>query len=116
MSFTFKLVEKANLLDPNKVEYIVELGYQCILLKKAEDGLRYFNNALKLDEANVPALLGTVHCLIFENADKAKEKLNSFQLMNKSASPTKVINKVIYVSLKIIVNLNLVFLNSIWFT
>ena len=78
------------MLVSNQIDYIVELGRQCILMGKVKEGLRYFKNALRLDENNLSTLIGIAHCSILDGSDKIQEKLNAINSLNKSSSVKKV--------------------------
>ncbi|XP_018326606.1 tetratricopeptide repeat protein 21B [Agrilus planipennis] len=59
---SFRLIEMAVQISPNKHEYLAELGYQCYLQGKLQDAIRYYKLAVKINESSVSALTEMTLC------------------------------------------------------
>ena len=70
------------MLNPNSVDYLLELGAQKLAQEKTKDAVKCFNNALKIDEANVPAMLGKLKAQIIE--DKIDDIGQQFELLSEA--------------------------------
>lgn len=78
---TFLMCEKAAKLTPNVTNYIIELGYQCLLQGKTKDALRYYKAANKLDTTSFEALLGMTLCEFAENGSTENVRQQIFFLL-----------------------------------
>eukprot|EP00794_Sanderia_malayensis_P003381 gene3381-3871_t len=77
------MLERAKASSSSKAELKNEIGYQLILLNRSRDAIKYYKQAMKIDESSVPALTGIIHCQIlegaFEEAEQQLEFLNEIQ-------------------------------------
>ncbi|XP_023941812.1 tetratricopeptide repeat protein 21B [Bicyclus anynana] len=67
LSQVFKFAQYASEMYSNNVDYLSEVGYQCILQGKYKDSLSFFKAASKVDSNSITALCGLTLCQMFEN-------------------------------------------------
>ncbi|KAI5637396.1 tetratricopeptide repeat domain-containing protein [Phthorimaea operculella] len=67
LSQVYRFVQHASEMYPNNVDYLSEVGYQCILQGKYKDALNFFKAASKIDSNSITALCGLTICQMFEN-------------------------------------------------
>lgn len=63
----YRFVQYASEMYPHNVDYLSEIGYQCLLQAKTKDALSFFKAASKLDSNSIIALCGLTLCQISEN-------------------------------------------------
>mgnify|MGYP001810265200 CR=1 FL=1 len=74
----------AIVLKPNKPEYYIELGDQKMALGETTSAAECFEKALKLDGANIPALLGKLHANIVGGVlDDVEQQFDLLSDMNR---------------------------------
>jgi tetratricopeptide repeat protein 21B len=73
----------------NSIEAITEQAYLNIILGNFSHALSIYKNCLSVDQGNIPALLGMVHCMLKINRTKEAtqqlEFLNELQASSKTA-------------------------------
>ncbi|NXO03695.1 TT21B protein, partial [Rhinopomastus cyanomelas] len=83
LQHTQTLVERASELSSNNTEFATELGYQMILQGKVKEAVKWYKAAMTMDETNVSALMGVIHCQLIEgqleDAEQHLELLNQIQ-------------------------------------
>ncbi|CAH0763751.1 unnamed protein product [Diatraea saccharalis] len=67
LSQVYRFAQYASEMYSNNVEYLSEVGYQCILQGKYKDSLNFFKAASKIDSNSITALCGLTLCQMFEN-------------------------------------------------
>ncbi|XP_041971107.1 tetratricopeptide repeat protein 21B-like [Aricia agestis] len=67
LSQVYRFVQYASEMYPNNVEYLCEVGYQCVLQGKHKDALNFFKAASKIDSNSIMSLCGLTICQMFEN-------------------------------------------------
>ncbi|CAH0729262.1 unnamed protein product, partial [Brenthis ino] len=67
LSQVFRFAQYASEMYSNNVDYLSEVGYQCILQGKYKDSLNFFKAASKIDSNSITALCGLTLCQMFEN-------------------------------------------------
>ncbi|XP_049870383.1 tetratricopeptide repeat protein 21B-like [Pectinophora gossypiella] len=67
LSQVYRFVQHASEIYPNNVDYLSEVGYQCILQGKYKDALNFFKAASKIDSNSIAALCGLTICQMSEN-------------------------------------------------
>ncbi|XP_051872097.1 tetratricopeptide repeat protein 21B-like [Pristis pectinata] len=79
----YNLVERAFYMDPTDSQIATELGYQLILQEKPWLAVKQYTEAMKLDEANIPAMTGRIRAEILlghiEDAEQQLEFLKEVQ-------------------------------------
>ncbi|KAL4708301.1 hypothetical protein ACJJTC_007707 [Scirpophaga incertulas] len=63
----YRFAQYASEMYPNNVEYLSEVGNQCILQGKYKDALNFFKAASKIDSNSITALCGLTLCQMSEN-------------------------------------------------
>uniref|UniRef100_A0A8C6SLI7 Tetratricopeptide repeat protein 21B n=1 Tax=Neogobius melanostomus TaxID=47308 RepID=A0A8C6SLI7_9GOBI len=80
---TFKMVEKAFSVGSGDADFATEMGYQMLLLGKTKEAIKWYKNAMSLDETSVAALTGIIHCQLIEgqlqDAEQQLEFLTEIQ-------------------------------------
>lgn len=66
---TYRFAEKSNTLVPNNANYLVELGFECILMKQVKNAVKFFRNATKIDDNSIQALCGLTLCQLLESGN-----------------------------------------------
>ncbi|XP_074604328.1 tetratricopeptide repeat protein 21B-like [Brevipalpus obovatus] len=89
----FNLCEKAVLMEPSRVDFLIELGNQCLMMERLVDGRRQFNSVMKMDESNFDAAVGLLHCSILEDAQKSSDQVETMEELQKS---TKISKELLY--------------------
>ncbi|XP_059056730.1 tetratricopeptide repeat protein 21B-like [Achroia grisella] len=67
LSQIYRFVQYASEMYPKNVDYLSEVGYQCILQGKYKDSVNFFKAASKIDSNSITALCGLTLCQMFEN-------------------------------------------------
>lgn len=67
LSQVYRFSQYASEMYPNNVDYLSEVGYQCILQGKYKEALSFFKAASKLDSNSITALCGLTLCQMHEN-------------------------------------------------
>lgn len=67
LSQVYRFAQYASEMFPNNVDYLSEVGYQCILQGKHKEALSFFKTACKLDSNSITALCGLTVCQMHEN-------------------------------------------------
>lgn len=67
LSQVYRFAQYASELYSNNVDYLSEVGYQCILQGKYKDSLSFFKAASRVDSNSITALCGLTICQMFEN-------------------------------------------------
>lgn len=67
LSQVYRFAQYASEMYSNNVDYLSEVGYQCILQGKYRDSLNFFKAASKIDSNSITALCGLTLCQMFEN-------------------------------------------------
>ncbi|XP_026737258.1 tetratricopeptide repeat protein 21B-like [Trichoplusia ni] len=67
LSQVYRFSQYASEMNPGNVDYLSEVGYQCILQGKYKDALSFFKAASKLDSNSITALCGLTLCQMYEN-------------------------------------------------
>ncbi|XP_063824062.1 tetratricopeptide repeat protein 21B-like [Ostrinia nubilalis] len=67
LSQVYRFAQYASEMYSNNVDYLSEVGYQCILQGKYRDALNFFKAASKIDSNSITALCGLTLCQMFEN-------------------------------------------------
>ncbi|XP_037868636.1 tetratricopeptide repeat protein 21B [Bombyx mori] len=67
LSQAYRFAQYASEMYSNNVDYLSEVGYQCILQAKYKDALSFFRAASKLDNNSITALCGLTLCQMLEN-------------------------------------------------
>ncbi|XP_052749213.1 tetratricopeptide repeat protein 21B-like [Galleria mellonella] len=88
LSQVYRFVQYASEMYPKNVDYLSEVGYQCILQGKYKDSVNFFKAASKIDSNSITALCGLTLCQMFENGPTEQiaqqvELLFEMQGMNK---------------------------------
>lgn len=66
LSQLYRFVQYASEMYPNNVDYLSEVGYQCLLQGKQKEALTFFKTASKLDNNSITALCGLTQCQMLE--------------------------------------------------
>lgn len=67
LSQVYRFAQYASEMNPSNVDYLSEVGYQCILQGKYKDALSFFKAASKLDSNSITALCGLTLCQMHEH-------------------------------------------------
>ncbi|KAM3967248.1 tetratricopeptide repeat protein 21B [Aphomia sociella] len=67
LSQVYRFVQYASEMYPKNIEYLSEVGYQCILQGKYKDAVNFFKAASKIDSNSITALCGLTLCQMFEH-------------------------------------------------
>ncbi|XP_048479226.1 tetratricopeptide repeat protein 21B [Plutella xylostella] len=67
LSQAYRFAQYASEMYPQNVDYLSEVGYQCILQGKTKDALGFFKAASKLDSNSIIALCGLTLCQMSES-------------------------------------------------
>lgn len=67
LSQVYRFAQYASEMYPNNVDYLSEVGYQCILQGKYKDSQSFFKAASKIDSNSITALCGLTLCQMYEN-------------------------------------------------
>lgn len=67
LSQVYRFAQYASELYSNNVDYLSEVGYQCVLQGKYKDALNFFKAASKIDSNSITALCGLTICQMNEN-------------------------------------------------
>lgn len=67
LSQVYRFAQYASEMYPHNVNYLSEVGYQCILQGKAKDAVSFFKAASKIDSNSITALCGLTLCQMTEN-------------------------------------------------
>ncbi|KPJ18977.1 Tetratricopeptide repeat protein 21B [Papilio machaon] len=67
LSQVYRFAQYASEMYNNDVNYLSEVGYQCILQGKYKDSQNFFKAASKIDSNSITALCGLTLCQMFEN-------------------------------------------------
>ncbi|XP_032512890.2 tetratricopeptide repeat protein 21B-like [Danaus plexippus] len=67
LSQAYRFAQYASELQPSNVDYLSEVGYQCILQGKYKDALNFFRAASKVDSNSITALCGLTLCQMYDN-------------------------------------------------
>lgn len=67
LSQVYRFAQYASEMYPNNLNYLSEVGYQCILQGKFKDAQNFFKAASKIDSNSITALCGLTLCQMFEN-------------------------------------------------
>ncbi|KAF9409756.1 hypothetical protein HW555_010955 [Spodoptera exigua] len=67
LSQVYRFAQYASEMYPGNVDYLSEVGYQCILQGKYKDALSFFKAASKLDSNSITALCGLTLCQMNEH-------------------------------------------------
>lgn len=67
LSQVYRFAQYASEMYPNNVDYLSEIGYQCILQGKVKDATSFFKAASKIDSNSITALCGLTLCQMSEN-------------------------------------------------
>ncbi|XP_013200236.2 tetratricopeptide repeat protein 21B-like [Amyelois transitella] len=67
LSQVYRFAQYASEMYPNNVDYLSEVGYQCILQGKYKDAVNFFKAASKIDSNSITALCGLTLCQMFEH-------------------------------------------------
>uniref|UniRef100_A0AAV2JXT5 Tetratricopeptide repeat protein 21B n=1 Tax=Knipowitschia caucasica TaxID=637954 RepID=A0AAV2JXT5_KNICA len=80
---TFKMVEKAFSVGSGDADFATEMGFQMLLQGKIKEAMKWYKNAMSLDETSVTALTGIIHCQFIEghlqDAEQQLEFLTEIQ-------------------------------------
>lgn len=80
---TFRMVEKAFSVASGDADFATEMGYQMVLQGKIKEAMKWYKNAMSLDETSVTALTGKIHCQLieghFQDAEQQLEFLTEIQ-------------------------------------
>ncbi|XP_012616626.2 tetratricopeptide repeat protein 21B isoform X1 [Microcebus murinus] len=79
------LLERAFSLNSQQPEYAIELGYQMILQGKIKEAVKWYKNAMILDESNISSLFGIIQCQLIEGQiEEADQQLEFFSAVQQS--------------------------------
>lgn len=67
LSQVYRFAQYASEMYPNNVDYLSEIGYQCLLQGKTKDAISFFRAASKIDSNSIRALCGLTLCQVSEN-------------------------------------------------
>lgn len=67
LSQVYRFAQYASEMYSNNVDYLSEVGYQCLLQGKHKDALSFFKAASKIDSNSITALCGLTLCQMYEN-------------------------------------------------
>ncbi|XP_038223244.1 tetratricopeptide repeat protein 21B-like [Zerene cesonia] len=67
ISQVYRFAQYASEMYSNNVDYLSEVGYQCILQGKYKDALNFFKAASKIDSNSITALCGLTLCQMYDN-------------------------------------------------
>ncbi|CAK1598611.1 unnamed protein product [Parnassius mnemosyne] len=67
LSQVYRFAQYASEMYSNNVDYLSEVGYQCLLQGKIKDSHNFFKAASKIDSNSITALCGLTLCQMFEN-------------------------------------------------
>ncbi|XP_045447028.1 tetratricopeptide repeat protein 21B-like [Melitaea cinxia] len=67
LSQVYRFAQYASEMYSNNVDYLSEVGYQCVLQGKYKDSLSFFKAASRVDSNSITALCGLTICQMFEN-------------------------------------------------
>lgn len=67
LSQVYRFAQYASEINTNNVDYLSEVGYQCIFQGKHKDALNFFKAASKLDSNSITALCGLTLCQLNEH-------------------------------------------------
>uniref|UniRef100_A0A2H1VZJ3 SFRICE_009072 n=1 Tax=Spodoptera frugiperda TaxID=7108 RepID=A0A2H1VZJ3_SPOFR len=67
LSQVYRFAQYASEMNPGNVDYLSEVGYQCILQGKYKDALSFFKAASKIDSNSITALCGLTLCQMNEH-------------------------------------------------
>lgn len=89
---THKMVERALQINPENVEFIVELGHQYLLSGRIKEAQKYFRTASKLNESSLKALMGLTLCELSENgkSDQIKKQVDYLLELEEAQNSPKL--------------------------
>lgn len=89
LSQVYRFAQYASEMYSNNVDYLSEVGYQCILQGKYKDALSFFKAASKIDSNSITALCGLTLCQMHENGptDQISQQI---ELLFEMQGSTKV--------------------------
>nr|XP_049694551.1 tetratricopeptide repeat protein 21B [Helicoverpa armigera]XP_049694552.1 tetratricopeptide repeat protein 21B [Helicoverpa armigera] len=86
LSQVYRFAQYASEMNPGNVDYLSEVGYQCILQGKYKDALSFFKAASKLDSNSITALCGLTLCQMNENGPTEQIEL-LFEMQGNNKLP-----------------------------
>lgn len=89
LSQVYRFAQYASEMYPNNVDYLSEVGHQCILQEKYKEALSFFKAASKLDSNSITALCGLTQCQMFENGP-TEQIMQQVELLFEMQGPTKL--------------------------
>eukprot|EP00003_Mantamonas_plastica_P021293 TRINITY_DN3441_c0_g2_i6.p1 TRINITY_DN3441_c0_g2~~TRINITY_DN3441_c0_g2_i6.p1 ORF type:complete len:1340 (-),score=495.80 TRINITY_DN3441_c0_g2_i6:48-3578(-) len=76
LNSTMPYCEKAMQLEPNNSMFVTEYGLHQVLMNDPEAAMESYKNGFKIDQLNMRALHGIIHCqILMGNLDDAKQQL-----------------------------------------
>lgn len=70
-------------MDPTNTEYICEQAYQCLLLNRTTEAVRYYKSASKMDEKSIDSLIGLLQCKLLNDEKDVDEQIDSLEEFHK---------------------------------
>lgn len=82
---SFTLIDRARSISPKNADFFNEAAYQLSLQGKLKDSLKYYRQAMKIDESSIQALTGIIQCQIVQDQlDEAQQQLEFFKEIQTS--------------------------------
>ena len=89
LNLTLTLVQRARTINPMSSEYAAEAGYQQRLLGDYNRAVDSFKEAARLDEGNMNAIQGMIHCQLLQgNVEDAEAQLEFLSMVQQSVGRT----------------------------
>lgn len=89
LSQVYKFTQYASEMYSNNVDYLSEVGYQCILQAKYKDALSFFRVASKLDNNSITALCGLTLCQMLDGGS-TEQIAQQVELLFEMQGPNKL--------------------------
>jgi len=89
LNLTLTLMQRARTINPMSSEYAAEQGYQFRVLGDYARAMECFKEAARLDEANMDAIVGMLHCQILQGKiEDAESQLEFLSVVQQSVGRT----------------------------
>lgn len=89
LSQVYRFAQYASETYPNNVDFLSEVGHQCILQGKRKEALSFFKAASKLDSNSITALCGLTLCQMLENGP-TEQIAQQVELLFEMQGPNKL--------------------------
>lgn len=86
---TMRLIERARDIEPDSSIYAAECADQYVMLGELDSAMKMYKRAAQLDESNIDALQGMIHCyILMGQLGDAQDQLEFFSVIEDSVGRT----------------------------